>query len=598
MRSKILHSIVTLFTLLFIVNVHAIQQTPRLIPGYEKFKAQQAKAHVSSTSSFRASNKVQAIQVQLPLQSSIPKPDIETVDPLTKYPDIKLANLTQPLDHFGHSTNLTFQQRYWYSLRHYKPNSGKPTPIYVLDSGEVDGSTRLAYLDHGILDILANATNGIGVVLEHRYYGKSYPDRKAFGNGTIWGVDQLQWLTTRQALEDNAQFVQNMTFTGVQEDPSHFQAPNTPVISYGGSYPGAKSALIRLLYPDLIFGSLASSAVVAAIEQFPEYFYPIAAGAQQDCTQAIQASIGWIDKILAPEPEKGQDQPKRDPSKTKELLDLFGLTDLQDPADFANLLTIPLGSFQSLNWDPSVSSSDFVDFCTALVGEPSGPVDPAPQRRANILDPPKIVQNLANYIKTQYVQPCTSSNSTVEECFGTSDWTSYTNSTHLTDTISWTFQFCTQWGYLMTAPPYVKRSDNPYDFTPSGPKLISSLLDLNYTSQVCKKGFLPGTQFTVPDHPQTEEVNKLGNFTIDVDRLAFIDGQYDPWRPATVHSDRFAYGGSRIDTLDRPFKLIPNCWHHCDENGNKTFEPPRVRKIHSQEVQFVQHWLTQWKEKE
>ena len=31
---------------------------------------------------------------------------------------------------------------------------------------------RLSFLDTGIVDILTNATGGLGVVLEHRYYGK------------------------------------------------------------------------------------------------------------------------------------------------------------------------------------------------------------------------------------------------------------------------------------------------------------------------------------------------------------------------------------------------------------------------------------------
>ena len=80
-----------------------------------------------------------------------------------------------------------------------------------------------------------------------------------------------------------------------------------------------------------------------------------------------------------------------------------------------------------------------------------------------------------------------------------------------------------------------------------------------------------------------------------VDRLAFIDGQYDPWRPATVHSEEYAYGGNRPDTVQRPFKLIPDCWHHCDENGVKDEKktPERVRLIHEQQVAFVKEWLKQ-----
>ena len=73
---------------------------------------------------------------------------------------------TQPLDHFT-DTGFTFKQRYWVSTRYYKPGG----PVFVLDGGEEDATGRLAYMDTGILDILTNATNGLGVVLEHRYYG-------------------------------------------------------------------------------------------------------------------------------------------------------------------------------------------------------------------------------------------------------------------------------------------------------------------------------------------------------------------------------------------------------------------------------------------
>lgn len=75
-------------------------------------------------------------------------------------------NFTQPLDHFT-DTGFTWNQRYWVSTRYYEPGG----PVFVLDSGEDDGTDRLPYMDTGILDILTNATKGLGIVLEHRYYG-------------------------------------------------------------------------------------------------------------------------------------------------------------------------------------------------------------------------------------------------------------------------------------------------------------------------------------------------------------------------------------------------------------------------------------------
>lgn len=46
---------------------------------------------------------------------------------------------------------------------------------------------------------------------------------------------------------------------------------NNPWITVGGSYPGALSAWFRYKYPHLTIGSIASSAVVQAIENFQNF---------------------------------------------------------------------------------------------------------------------------------------------------------------------------------------------------------------------------------------------------------------------------------------------------------------------------------------
>ena len=76
---------------------------------------------------------------------------------------------TQPLDHFA-DTGVTFEQHYWLSDRHYQPGG----PVIVFEAGEGPGDERMPILDTGIIDILAKATNGLGVVLEHRYYGQPF----------------------------------------------------------------------------------------------------------------------------------------------------------------------------------------------------------------------------------------------------------------------------------------------------------------------------------------------------------------------------------------------------------------------------------------
>ncbi len=91
----------------------------------------------------------------------------QTVFKKPKYVEFAPQWFEQPLDHFASKNTTTFVQRYWVSKRHYK----KGGPVIVLDGGETSGENRLLFLDTGIVDILAKATNGLGVILEHRYYG-------------------------------------------------------------------------------------------------------------------------------------------------------------------------------------------------------------------------------------------------------------------------------------------------------------------------------------------------------------------------------------------------------------------------------------------
>lgn len=86
----------------------------------------------------------------------------------SKHPRFEARWFTQPLDHFSNSSH-TFRQRFWVNTRHYSPKAGGP--VYILDGGETNGEERLPFLDTGIMEILARATGGVSVVLEHRYYG-------------------------------------------------------------------------------------------------------------------------------------------------------------------------------------------------------------------------------------------------------------------------------------------------------------------------------------------------------------------------------------------------------------------------------------------
>ncbi|KDQ15895.1 hypothetical protein BOTBODRAFT_54372 [Botryobasidium botryosum FD-172 SS1] len=463
-------------------------------------------------------------------------------------PNFTAYYFSQPVDHFDTRDTRTFGQRYWVSDRHYVSGG----PVIVLDGGETSGEDRLPFLDTGIVDILAKATGGLGVVLEHRYYGESIPVAD-------FSTDNMRWLTNAQALEDSARFMRNVKFRidGVERDMT---APSTPWIYYGGSYAGARAAHMRVLYPDIVFGAIASSAVTHAEVQYWEYWEAIRLTADRNCIDRISKAVSFIDGALSV------------PILRTKLKALFGLGGLRDDSDFASVLLNPLEHVQNQNWDPEEDNGTWKEFCAAL----------AEDRGSSAIGWVRTlgaVGNYARWIRKNVVSQC-SDEKTVEECFGTQDDSKFQDLSTDSSWRAWTWQVCTEWGYYTTAPP-----------DPAHARIVSKRLSLEYLAKVCKQAFPAGKEISVPAWPNVTAVNALGDFGLAADRLAFVDGSDDPWMPATPHS---WHAPQRTDTRARPFKLIPGGVHHHDENG-RADEPAHIRAIHRDEVVFVTGWLAGWR---
>lgn len=163
-----------------------------------------------------------------------------------------------PLDHFNPQENRNFKLRYWINMKDFDPKNTS-APIFILLCGESicrvpDGRGR-AY-PH----MLAQQHKGLMLILEHRYYGYSQP----FGD---WELKNLEYLTAENALADIALFLKS-----INDDLVHrFGGKRRKTIVMGGSYPGALSAWMRYKYPHIVDASLASSAVVKAIDDMWEY---------------------------------------------------------------------------------------------------------------------------------------------------------------------------------------------------------------------------------------------------------------------------------------------------------------------------------------
>lgn len=491
-----------------------------------------------------------------------------------RYPD---RWIDMPIDHFHNDTtyephaNNTFRLRYWVEPAYYKPGG----PVILLQGGETSGVDRLPILHKGIVKILAEATGGVGVVFEHRYYGKSIPTEN-------FSTENLRFLSTDQALADMAYFAKHAEFEGL---PS-LTAPDTAYIAYGGSYAGALVAFLRKLYPDVYWGAISSSGVTAAIWDYWEYFEAARLFAPTECVEATQTLTHFIDTILIS--KSSTDLPRR-------LKSMFGLANLSSDADFASTLTGGISQLQNTNWDPSINSTEFGHYCANLTSpsliHPSlAPLHPEAQSLlAAAGHPAALTTSLLNYIgyvNATAVSRCntTTPGRTQDSCFGASNPDDHARSDTAQTWRLWAYQYCTEWGYLATGAG-VPSTQLP---------LISRLITLDHQSTVCREAF------NVSSPPNVESINKHGGFNISYPRLAIVDGEKDPWKAATPHRSGLV---ERKSTVDEPFILIEGGVHHWDENGVLEGErgpgmpPVPVVAAQEAEVEFVKSWMAQWKRK-
>ncbi|KAI4120722.1 MAG: hypothetical protein LQ338_006812 [Usnochroma carphineum] len=486
--------------------------------------------------------------------------------------------IDMPIDHFldnpryAPHTNATFAQRYYFDSTYYKPGG----PVFLYIGGETSGPSRFSNLRTGIIQILMSATNGLGVILENRYYGESYPFNTS-------STDQLAYLTTEQTIADNAYFATHATFPGI---PRNLSAPNTPWILYGGSLAGAQTAFSIKQYGDVLYGGIASSAVIEAVLAYPQWYAPIQKFAPQDCVTSINSIIDKFDALVATNNTKA----------IQEFKTIFGLGALTDNRDFAMTIAFPIGgplnyptnTWQELNWNSTYGSQDFFHFCSNVTNldapENITQVDTLLSKYSNG-EPWTNLGNYAQYVKQTLLPICAGEPIDSTSCFGTQNQTFYADPSNSVAR-SYLYSTCTEQGAYQVAPP-------------TGPSLISRVLQVDYTQQWCEWAFPKGEYNSIPRTPDLSFYNHYGGFNFSADRLAFIDGGIDVWLDVCYHSHN---ASARYSTDLHPEYLIAGAGHHWDSYGilDVEAEPQFIREAHLWEIRTVRKWLANfnsWKSK-
>ncbi|WOL15401.1 Peptidase S28 [Canna indica] len=169
----------------------------------------------------------------------------------------------QPLDHFSFSDLPTFDQRYLIAGTGAWSRPAGPIFFYCGNEGDIEWFAA----NTGFVWDIAPRFSALVVFAEHRYYGKSMPygsKEEAYKNAA-----SLSHLTAEQALAD---------FSALLTDLKHnMSSEDSPVVLFGGSYGGMLAAWMRLKYPHIAIGALASSAPILQFEDIvpPDMFYNI-----------------------------------------------------------------------------------------------------------------------------------------------------------------------------------------------------------------------------------------------------------------------------------------------------------------------------------
>lgn len=507
----------------------------------------------------------------------LPRQDI---DPAELYP---AYNISVPVDHFHNDSlyephsNGSFNLRYYFDASHYKPGG----PVIVLQGGETSVAGRLPYLQKGLIAQLAQITNGIAVILEHRYYGTSFP----VANLTN---ENLRFLTYEQAVADQAYFSQNIVFPGYEH--YNLTAPGTAHIAYGGSYAGAFVSFLRVLYPDIYWGAISSSGVTVAKYDFWEINEPIREYAPADCMDAQTKLINVVDNIVM----------SGDNSTINTLKSAFNATSLTHNDDFGNLVSYPMQYWQSRNWDPEVNDPTFMDYCGNITSNTS--LFPSTEPLASSV--PSLIEaggwsnesesltvpmlNFIGFITSVFVDSCEDT-SDLDSCWGThnasaSNYADKSLSNYVN--LSWPWQYCNVWGYLQPG------STVPKDRLP----IVSRLITLEYSALPCVYSF------NITTLPDVDRVNKHGGYNISYPRLATVGGAADPWRPVTPLAANVADRLNETSTASEPIILISDGVHHWDENGifanetTATLPPPPIVAAQTELHQAVQEWMIEWQQ--
>lgn len=482
-------------------------------------------------------------------------------------PPVFAETVSLPIDHFGKTTG-NFSNRFWVVDQYYKPGG----PVFAFDTGESNGGdTYLGYLTNSqsFVNKYLQHFNGLGIVWEHRYYGESAP----FPINLNTTAEQLQWLTAENALKDFDIFANQFqwaNFSNVDFSPSI-----TPWVVIGGSYPGMRAAMLRYFFPETVFASYAASPPLEAMRNMSIYYEQVYRGMVAyglgNCTDNIRRALNYIDSQL--------DEPET--AAAIKIKFLGRTAEKNSNGGFVDTLQIPFFDWQGSGVDDLLNA-----FCDALefanvtdIGTTGHVTDKVLAERWAAW--PDFIDLVNELQPGGFCEGPVPQNKTTPDCELELRFTDVLS-------ISWTWQYCTQWGYLQAAN--------------LGPHTLGSRYEtLEHQQSICFRQFPDGlSSGLLPPSPKTEQINsETDGWAMRPSQVMFTEGEFDPWRTLSplsnesfsehfqVTQDIPACGVSTAADTVFGF-VLANAQHCYDFNPVATYPPAAVPN------DLFQSALTEW----
>jgi len=395
-------------------------------------------------------------------------------------------------------------------MEHYKEGG----PAFIDIGGE---SRAFPKFKIGLWYNLSMEHNAAMFTLEHRYYGESHPTQDM-------STRNMTYLSSRQALQDLAMFMANMT------ERYNLTRPR-PWVSFGCSYAGSLSAWLKLKFPHMMSGAVSkSSPLLAKADHFE--FFEVVKDALKDhsnaCLQGIEEAIYQIRTLI-------------ETNKVWELKYLFKTCRHLDVTNIADIKSFMLRLIIfRFGWYVNVTLDGVEKVCDIMENQNENrAIDRFAYLNSEIMKRENhgnntccwdhefrtIIDNLSD----------TNWNSSWNDPFSKIKWRSFL------------WQTCTEFGWF----PTINQVNMPFDLS----------LDIDFYISLCSSAF-PELEFdkkSVEKHINTTNV-EYGGINPDISNIVFVHGSADSWHTLGVIKD--------LD-LDKSTTAIFNSGlSHCQNNEN------------------------------